>query len=199
MNDEQTRNQLTQYARRAYDRGLVGGTGGNFSARLDDHQMLITASGISLADTTNENLLIVDIDTCRWNAVGHFRPSIEFMFHVEIFRRRPDVGAVCHVHPPYATAYAVNQRAIPMVTDAAFKQPPMPCVPFAPSGSEALKENVAQTIENNPDCKVLLLEKHGIVGVGADIVAAYNVADLTAELAHIAYLANGLSKVESGP
>jgi L-fuculose-phosphate aldolase len=199
VTEEQTRNQLTEFARRAYDRGLVGGTGGNFSVRLDGDQMLITASGVSLGDTTNDNLLIVDINTYQWDSVGKFRPSKEFMFHAEIFRRRPDVRAVCHVHPPYATAYAVNKRSIPMVTDAAFKQPPMPRVPFAPSGTEALKDNVAQALENNPDCKVLLLEQHGIIGLGADIVAAYNATDLTEELARIAYLADRVSKGEPIP
>ena len=79
-----------------------------------------------------------------------------------------------------------------MVTDAAFKQPPMPRVPFAPSGSEALKDNIVEAIKANPGCKVLLLEEHGTVALGADVVAAYNVADLTEELAWIAFISERL-------
>jgi L-fuculose-phosphate aldolase len=79
-----------------------------------------------------------------------------------------------------------------MVTDAAFKQPPMPKVPFAPSGSADLQNHVKQAIESNPGCKVLLLEQHGIVSLGTDIRSAYDIADLTEELAKIAYLAQRL-------
>jgi ribulose-5-phosphate 4-epimerase/fuculose-1-phosphate aldolase len=185
---EEIRNKLQYYAQKAYDRRLVGGTGGNFSARLNAEQMLITASGVSLGDTTPDNLITVNISNYEWEPVGDYRPSKEFVFHADILRLRPDVGAVLHVHPPHATAYAVKKRDIPMVTDAAFKQPPMPRVPFAPSGSEALKNNIVEAIEANPGCKVLLLEEHGTVALGADVITAYNVADLTEELAWIAYL-----------
>jgi L-fuculose-phosphate aldolase len=136
--------QLMTYARLAYARRLVGGTGGNFSARLGKDKMLITASGISLGDTRLENLITVDIATCQWEPQGELIPSKEYHFHADILRLRPEIGAVLHVHPPYATAYAVKKLDIPMLTDAAFKQPPMPRVPFAPSGSEDLRRFVSQ-------------------------------------------------------
>lgn len=192
MIEKETHKQLVCYAHRAYERRLVGGSGGNFSARLNGALMAITASGVSLGDTNTDNLLTVNIRSFEWKPVGDYRPSKEYLYHADILRLRPDVGAVLHVHPPYATTYAVKGRHIPMVTDAAFKQPPMPRVPFAPSGSETLREYVVQAIEQNPGCKVLLLEKHGIVALGADIVGAYNLADLTEELARIAYLTEKL-------
>ena len=192
MNDDDIRNRLVSYARKAYDRHLVGGTGGNFSARLSDGKMVITPSGVSLGDTSLDNLVVVDINTGEWSPVDDYIPSKEYHFHAEIMRLRPDVGAVLHVHSPYATAYAVKKRAIPMVTDAAFKQPPMPSVPFAPSGTGDLKENVSRAVQENPGCKVLFMEQHGIAALGADVVTAYNVADLTEELAWIAYLSEKL-------
>lgn len=70
--------------------------------------------------------------------------------------------------------------------------PPMPSVPFAPSGTRELKENVSRAVQENPACKVLFMEQHGIAALGADVVAAYNVADLTEELAWIAYLSERL-------
>jgi ribulose-5-phosphate 4-epimerase/fuculose-1-phosphate aldolase len=198
MNDDTIRAQVVQYSQQAYIRGLVGGTGGNLSARLSDGKMLITPSGISLANTTLENLVAVDLQTLDWHASGEAKPSKEFMFHAAILRRRSDVGAILHCHSAYATAYAVNKRDIPMVTDAAFKQPPMPRVPFAPSGSERLRDNVAEAIERHPGCKVLLLEEHGIIALGCNVIAAYDTADLTEELARIAYLAGRLAEANHG-
>jgi ribulose-5-phosphate 4-epimerase/fuculose-1-phosphate aldolase len=61
-------------------------------------------------------------------------------------------------------------------------------VPFEPSGTKELQANVVRAIEENPGCKVLLLEQHGIICLGADIRWAYDIADLTEELARIAYL-----------
>jgi L-fuculose-phosphate aldolase len=192
MREEEIRQQLVLYARWAYDRHLVGGTGGNFSARVNGGWMLITASGVSLGDTSRDNLVSVDIESGHWEPMGGHVPSKEYRYHADILRLRPDVGAVLHVHPPYCTAYAVKGRDIPMMTDAGFKQPPIPRVPFAPSGSEELGGHVVRAIEEHPGCKVLLLEKHGIVALGTDVVAAYNLADLTEELGRIAYLSERL-------
>ena len=175
MTEAEIRKQMVHYAQRAYDRRLVGGTGGNLSARLGEGRMVVTASGVSLGDTSLENLVTVDINSYEWQPVGRYKPSKEYNFHADILRLRPDVGAVAHVHSPYATAYAVNKRDIPMVTDAAFKQPPMLRVPFARSGSQALKNNIVEAIEANPGCNVLLLEEHGVVALGADVVTAYKI------------------------
>jgi ribulose-5-phosphate 4-epimerase/fuculose-1-phosphate aldolase len=83
-----------------------------------------------------------------------------------------------------------------MVTDAAFKQPSMPLVPFAPSGTAELQENVARAVRTHPNCKVLLLEKHGIIALGLDTVMAYDVADLIEELARIAYQSECLERAD---
>ena len=156
--------------------------------------MLITASGLSLGDTAADNLIDMDIATYDWKPNKEYIPSKEYLFHADILRLRPDVGAVLHIHPPYSTAYAVLKRDIPMVTDAAFKQPPTPRVPFAPSGTEELQSNVVRAIEDNPGCKVVLLEQHGIICLGANIRWAYDIADMTEELARIAYLQETLAR-----
>ena len=192
MTSDDLKQILVDYARRTYERGLVGGTGGNFSARLANGHMAITASGLNLGDTSMENLIEMDISTYKYQPNGCYVPSKEYLFHADILRLRPDVGAVLHIHPPYATTFAVLKRDIPMVTDAAFKQPKMPRVPFEPSGTQELQANVVEAINNHPGCKVLLLEQHGIICLGDDIRWAYDIADLTEELARIAYLSEAL-------
>jgi L-fuculose-phosphate aldolase len=192
MREDEICQQLVDFSRRAYQRGLVGGTGGNFSARLPGEKMLVTASGLSLADTDGSNLITVDLKTGEWLPIPGLVPSREYKFHMDILRLRPEVGAVLHVHPPHATAYAVAKRDIPMLTDAAFKQPPIPLVAFAPSGTEELRNYVAAAIRENPGCRSLLLELHGLIALGNDITTAYNQADLIEELARIAWLSNRL-------
>lgn len=194
MTDEKIAEKLVHYAKRAYNRGLVCGTGGNFSARTADGRMLITASGLSLGDTSVDNLIDMDITTYEWKAEGDYIPSKEFLFHADILRLRPDVGAVLHVHPPYATTYAVMKRDIPMVTDASFKQPPTPRVPFAPSGTEELQKHVIDGLTGNPGCIVILLEQHGIIALGSDIRWAYDIADMTEGFAQVGYQQENLTR-----
>lgn len=189
MTEDEIRQQLVDYAQMAYRRHLVRGSGGNFSARLDSSRMLITSTGVSLGDTTPENLVEVEIATYATRSTSSHRPSKEYRYHADILRLRPDIGAVLHVHPPNVTAFAVKKRDIPMLTDAAFKQRPIPRVSFAPSGSDTLQQLVAGAVASNPGCTALLLEQHGLVTLGTTVVSAFYLADLMEELAHIARIA----------
>jgi len=180
--------QLALAGRAAYERGLVRGTGGNISARIAIGKMAITATGLALDHITPENLVTVDINTYAWEANADFRPSMEYKIHADILRSRPEIGAILHVHPPYTTAFAVMNMEIPMATDAGFKQPKIPLVAYAPSGTEELRQNVSQVLQDFPDCWAMLLEKHGLITCGKTPLAAYHQADLIEELAMIAYL-----------
>jgi L-fuculose-phosphate aldolase len=192
MTEDEVRQQLVTYARLAYSRHLVRGSGGNYSARLDPGRMVVTPTGVSLGDTESTNLVEVDIASYAYRSPAGYKPSKEYRYHADILRLRPEVGAVLHVHPPHATAFAVKKRDIPMLTDAAFKQRPIPRVPFAPSGSDALQQHVADAIAANQGCAALLLEEHGLVTLGTTVVSAFYLADLVEELAHIACLAGAL-------
>jgi ribulose-5-phosphate 4-epimerase/fuculose-1-phosphate aldolase len=192
LNEEDLRRQLTAISLRTYNRGLVRGSGGNVSARLDERTMLITASGLTLGDTMPDNIVTVDLETREWEAREPFIPSKEYHFHSEIYQARPDVNAIVHCHPPYATAHAVRRMDIPYVTDAAFKQPPMPHVSFSPSGSAELAREVREAAESSGNFRVMLLDEHGIVGVGSDLMQAFIWADLAEEMAQIALLASFL-------
>jgi L-fuculose-phosphate aldolase len=192
--EQQLRLLLCQISLRTYERGLVRGSGGNVSARLDDRAMLITASGLTLGDTTPKNIVTVDLQTREWEANEPFIPSKEFHFHSEIYQARPDVNAIVHCHPPYATAYAVRRIDIPYVTDAAFKQPPMPHVSFSPSGTPELARKVRDAAESSSDFRVMLLDEHGIVAVGHNLMQAFIWADLAEEMAQIAFIAGAIQE-----
>jgi L-fuculose-phosphate aldolase len=184
------RNELTRISRRTYERGLSSGTGGNTSIRLDGQNMLIKASGVSLLDTAADNLIKANYHTLEWEPNLPYKPSKEYRFHAAIYRHRPDVDAIVHCHPPYATSYLVREMKIPYVTDVAMHQPPMPHVPHLESGSAELYQAVEKAIVENPNCKVVLLYRHGIIAMAGDIVSAYNLADLTEDMAKIAYISS---------
>lgn len=190
MSEAKLRITLSNISQRTYERRLVRGSGGNVSARLDATHMLITPSGVSLGDTTPENIVKVNLENEDWVAEGDCVPSKEFRFHKAILEARPDVGAIVHCHPPHATAYAVRKLDIPYVTDAAFKQPPMPHASFSPSGSKQLAQEVETVARNDKTFRVMILDEHGIISVGDDLMQAFIFAELAEEMAQIAFLSS---------
>lgn len=189
MDENTLRAELRRISIKTYERGLTGGTGGNISARLGEQYVLITPSGVALCDTTNENIVKVNLEAGEWTAKEPYIPSKEYRFHLAIYQVRQDVNAIVHCHARYATAFAVQKMHIPYVTDAAFKQPPMPHVSFSPSGSEDLVDKVRTATLENPEFRTILLDEHGIISVGTDLIQAYNFADLAEEMAQIAFIA----------
>ena len=41
---------------------------------------------------------------------------LEAVLHTEVYKARPDVGAVVHGHPPFATAFAATGATLEMLT-----------------------------------------------------------------------------------
>lgn len=184
------RKVFLRVCRRAFDNGLQVSTGGNLSMKLSDNIFLVKPSGISLYDLRQTDLLIVD--AAGETAEGSGKPTKEIGTHLSIYRVRKDVGAVVHYHPPYATAYAVHGKSIPLLTVHAARILGMiPVIGPGAEGSEALALEVLKTF-SNPQVKVALLASHGILAAGANLLEAQNLAELVEETAKIAYLSGRL-------
>jgi ribulose-5-phosphate 4-epimerase/fuculose-1-phosphate aldolase len=185
------RRELAEFSRRAFNRGLVSGTGGNMSVRIPDTDtVLITPTGICLGDIEPEINLLMKIDgTVLENPCG-LRPSKETAFHLAVYQLRSEAGAVAHVHPPYATAYSNRVERLPMVTvsaQAVLKE--VPRIESAKAGSTELYEYVKAGLLKHPAARVLLMEEHGILAIAPDLKTSYYLSDLTEDTAKIAFIA----------
>ena len=107
--------KLVIASKRAYNRGIQTGSGGNVSARIPGrNMMLVKASGGSLGDCTPEGFLITDFDG---NLIeGNGKPTREALLHGYIYKLRPDVNAVVHVHSPYAIGWSSTKKDLLFVT-----------------------------------------------------------------------------------
>ena len=188
------RGEISRYSKRAYDRGLIRGTGGNLSIRIPTNEMvLITPTDISLGDVKPEENILVDLQGEIIESPLGMMPSKETSFHLQVYRIRRDVQAVIHLHPPYATAYAAEGEPLPTVTvSARAKLQQVPNVGCAPPGSDELCELVAKGIESFPDAKAFLMKEHGILTLGEDLRTAYYLAELVEETAQIAFIEGGI-------
>jgi ribulose-5-phosphate 4-epimerase/fuculose-1-phosphate aldolase len=153
--------------------GLNRGSTGNLSVRASGGGFWITPTGMGAGDTGPDDLVAVGDDGVP--RFGRWAPSTEWPFHRAVYRARPDLGAVVHVHSPHATALACLREALPafhyMVAIAGGAD--VPCVAYHRFGSEALSAAVAAGFEQRDAC---LLANHGLVTGGADLPRAMRVA-----------------------
>jgi len=182
---------VAAYCRKAQARNLVGGSGGNMSARvLGTDWMLITPTGLALEEVTAARLLVVDIPSGQiLRAPRGLAPSTELTTHLAVYRTREAAGAVLHVHPPFATAYACAEPALPLVTITAEEMlHEVPLLEYAFPGSEALAAIVGAGLAKFPERWAFLLRRHGVLAVGTDPRAAYLWADLLESTARTSLL-----------
>ena len=141
--------------------GLNQGTSGNLSVRWQDG-LLITPTGLPYDQMTPDDVVFLDMDG---RATGSNRPSSEWRFHRDIMAAKPEVGAIVHAHPPYATIIAIMGHEIPplhyMVTVAGGAT--VPLAPYATFGTEELSRHVVAALAERTAC---LLEHHGMIATG---------------------------------
>lgn len=159
--------------------GLNHGTAGNLSIRTPEGFM-VTPSGVATAALSAEQMVPVDAD--GQPLVAAPAPSSEWRFHCDIYRQRSDVGAIVHVHSPYATALACQRREIPafhyMVAVAGGDN--IRCAPYALFGTQALSDGALAALQGRRAC---LLANHGMISVGTTVSDAIALAVEVEQLA----------------
>jgi len=187
---EYYRKELSEFSQRAFNRRLVGGTGGNLSVRIPGTDtVLVTPTGISLGDVQPEENILVNLDGDVLDSPSGLKGSKETGFHLAAYQLKPDIGAIAHVHPPYATAFSNKSRPLPLATISA--QANLKHVPWIECyfpGSLELKNCVIEGIKGNPEVPCILMKEHGILAMGNNLKHAYYIADLTEDTAKIAYI-----------
>jgi L-fuculose-phosphate aldolase len=171
VEDERTiREAIVAQCRWINASGLNQGTSGNISVRLGD-AMLITPSAVPYENLDPGMIVRMSLAPEDGRFDGPLRPSTEWRFHRDIFRARPEVGAIVHTHSPHATALSMLRREIPachyMV--AAFGGSTIRCADYATFGTAELSRNALTALEGRKGC---LLANHGMIAAGEDLERA---------------------------
>ncbi len=176
---------IVEVGLRLYQKGLVTATEGNISMRVAEGH-LITASGVSKGSLTPEHVILVDHQ-------GRAEPSripasSEDLLHFEIYRRRPDVQAVVHAHPPAATAFAVAHLPLDpwILAEAVVVLGTVPFTRYATPGTAELANIVADGLGKN---SAALLANHGAIAVGQTLTQAHHRMETLEHVARVAVMA----------
>ncbi len=164
--------EIIDIGKRIYDRGMVAANDGNISVRLNSHEILCTPTGVSKGFMTREMICKINEKGEVIEAKEPFRPSSEMKMHLRVYEKRPDIFAVVHAHPPYATSFAVQGMALtePITAEAVIS---LGSVPLAAYGTPSTGEIPDAIEEHLYDHEAMLLEHHGALTYGFDLTEAY--------------------------
>jgi L-fuculose-phosphate aldolase len=160
---EAAREQVATACARLADEGLVVGTAGNVSVRVDDH-VVVTPTGGVFGRMRAEEIAVVDRSGQLVD--GPLAPTSELALHLLLYDRN-DAGAVVHTHAPYATALSCVVDEVPAVHYSMLMfGGSLKVAGYATFGTEELAHNVEQALEGRTAC---LMQNHGHVGYGHDL------------------------------
>lgn len=151
--------------------GINQGSAGNISVRTAGG-FLITPSGVAYERMRPEDMVQMDLEG---QSAGEQRPSSEWRMHCDIYRTRPEAGAVVHAHPTFCTALSCLRKGIPpfhyMVAVAGGSD--IRCSGYALFGTQALSDAMLAALEGRRAC---LLGTHGMICFHDDLDRALNLS-----------------------
>lgn len=191
MDEKKIKKLICDIGKRIYTNGFVAANDGNITVKLNSKEYLTTPTGISKGYLRPE--MIVKVNEKGEVLEGTYKPSSEVKVHLKIYEKRDDVGAVVHAHPPYATTFAVAHIPLDryILPEAVYALGAVPIVPYAQPSTQELADGLIPYLQNYD---AFILENHGTVTVGTDLIKAYYKTETLEYNAKIMYLTSVLGK-----
>lgn len=192
MNTEETllRQKISKIAKSLFDRGLTSGSSGNMSVRFGEG-WLMTPTGSTFGDLAPERISLLDKDG---NFIGGDPPTKESFLHMAVYKKRPEAGAVVHLHSIHSVAVSclagLNPDDIlpPITAYYIMKIGKLPLIPYFPPGDLELAEAVEEKMEKH---RAVMLANHGPVVAGKNLEDAVYATEELEDTARLFLLTNG--------
>lgn len=185
------RNSVERVARSIHRRGLTHGRTGNLAVR-EGARILVTPTGVSLADVSANDLSVLDADGRH---LGGPQPTKEAFLHLAVFRARPAAHAIVHTHSVHAAALACladldqDEPLPPLTAYYGMRVAPLQVLPYFAPGDKAATSAVEQAAMLS---HALLLRNHGPVMAGIDLDSALDALEELEHTAQIFFLTSGM-------
>ena len=162
--------KVVSICHKIYEKGFVSAHDGNVSVITDSNTVLFTRSGVCKGEVTKDDILEFDMDGALLKGEG--RITTEFKLHLFAYSRRPDVNAIVHCHPVYATAFSLIGEGL---TDHYFPEViltlgKVPLCKYGTPSTNDLPLSLEPYIEHS---WAYLLENHGALTLGKNLDDAY--------------------------
>lgn len=184
-NELKVKKQICDIGVRMFQRGFVAANDGNISCRISENEILATPTGVSKGYMTPE--MIVKVNPEGEVLEGTEKPSSELKMHLCVYKEKPELKAVVHSHPPFATAFAIagcplDKNYMPETVLLLGK---IPIAEYGTPSTEEIPDGIRKHIKSHNG---VLLEFHGALTWGRDLTAAYYHMERLEFTAKITYL-----------
>jgi len=197
MNLQRIKREICRIGKLCYDRGIVAANDGNISVRYKN-TVIITPTGISKGNLRERDLVLLDLNE---NIIkGKRRPTSELSMHLHIYRRRSDIEAIVHTHPPFTLALSIADR---FPDEAILSEQPIitgkiGIAPYATPGSDDVGKSLDEFLSDK-EYGGAVLSHHGLVTWGESLEQAYFRTESTEQVSKIYLLASLLGSVRHLP
>lgn len=189
--EEKAKEEICRIGKLLFDKGFVVANDGNITIRISDDEIMATPTQVSKGFLSPE--MLVKVNQRGEVLEGKFNPSSELKMHLRVYEERPDVRAVVHAHPPYATAYAV--AGIPldqaMMPESVVFVGTVPIAKYGTPSTEEIPDAIAGHVKNH---RALLLENHGALSWANDPFTAYFLMESVEYTAKVNFLVKQLGR-----
>lgn len=158
MKKDEIKKEIIKTCVKLKNLGFMPGASGNVSVRSGDI-ILITPTSVSKDELKIKDISEIDING---NILNRIPPSSEYKMHIEIYKRRKDISAIIHSHPPYSIAYTLSGKKINYNITAEFNiiiKKISICRYLEPSSLEL----AIDTAKKSDDSNAIVLKNHGTV------------------------------------
>lgn len=172
---DQLKQEICDVGLRLYQRGLVAGSDGNITTRLNEEQVLCTPTMLCKGQMQPEDICLVDMEGNQ--LAGSRKRTSEVLLHLEVLKARPDVESVIHCHAPHATAFAISGKPVPraVMPESEFFFGEIPTAPYETPGTAAFARTILPFVERTNVC---LLANHGTLTYASSLELAYNYTEI---------------------
>jgi len=193
---DEVREAVLAAAKRMNEAGLVSGTAGNVSGRVDDGTVILTPSSLSYEAMQIDDLVQLTLD--GEVVAGERSPTSEKPVHLSVLAVHPEVAGVVHCHAQHASMFAVTHQPIPAAIDefVIYVGGDVPVCEYHASGSDGLGPAVAA---NLGDRSAALMANHGLVTIGKSVDDALSTAITVEHNAQIMWGAKALGPIVALP
>ena len=191
------REEICDICHKMWQLGWVAANDGNVSVKLPDGTFLATPTGISKSFITPEKLVRIDSSGKVLEALDGYKPSSEIKMHLKCYADRDDVGGVLHAHPPVATGFAVANKPLDeySMIETVIAIGSVPVTPYGTPSTDEVPKAIEPYLQEHD---VMLLQNHGALAVGADVLTAYyrmETLELFAKISLNAHLIGGAQEL----
>ena len=178
---DELKKRIARANRIAYNEGLREDTGneiaGHISVRTGSTLLMpghLHDQGGGLRNMTSEDIIEVDLDGNKVS--GRLDPVEEVVIHTFIYKARPEINCVTHLHAPTATALgSTDQTILPLSIRSSYFAEGVPVLERGPGiidNEDIAADMMAAMGKHN----VLIHKGHGIVTAGRNMEEACTLA-----------------------